>query len=300
MGNLTNSQKSIWVTEQYYKGSSINNICGTAIIDEQVDFEKLKESIQIVCQKHDNFWLKLKRENEKIKQLLSERKEIQIDIINVEDSKELEKEISKDAGETSFYLEKDRKYRDEENVFECYTQDEREKLFGKSPATVYENMLNLDKYIEKVEVLKDNDVFTDDIINSFKVGAIDRWMKELRNRIIQDNMDIIRGCKKMHTIDDMDALDEVVYNDINNIKLELMKDNLVRKSLFTQIGIYFIVPLSLSIVHSIVGLKVASDLVSIFGSGNIQYYILFTAIVLVVVYGGYFIATYNGAKKMIK
>ena len=95
MGNLTNSQKSIWVTEQYYKGSSINNICGTAIIDEQVDFEKLKESIQIVCQKHDNFWLKLKRENEKIKQLLSERKEIQIDIINVEDSKELEKERNK-------------------------------------------------------------------------------------------------------------------------------------------------------------------------------------------------------------
>ena len=39
----------------------------------------------------------------------------------------------------------------------------------------------------------------------------------------------------MHTVDDMDALDEVVYNDINNIKLELMKDNLVRKSLFTQI-----------------------------------------------------------------
>ena len=33
----------------------------------------------------------------------------------------------------------------------------------------------------------------------------------------------------------LDALDEVVYNDINNIKLELMKDNLVRKSLFTQI-----------------------------------------------------------------
>ena len=27
MGNLTNAQKSIWVTEQYYKGSSINNIC---------------------------------------------------------------------------------------------------------------------------------------------------------------------------------------------------------------------------------------------------------------------------------
>ncbi len=48
-------------------------------------------------------------------------------------------------------------------------------------------------------------------------------------------MDIIRECKKMHTIDEMDALDEVVYNDIDNIKRELMKDTLIRKSLFTQI-----------------------------------------------------------------
>lgn len=55
MGNLTNSQKSIWVTEQYYKGSSINNICGTAIIDEKVDFEKLRESIEVVCKKTRQF-----------------------------------------------------------------------------------------------------------------------------------------------------------------------------------------------------------------------------------------------------
>ncbi len=138
-------------------------------------------------------------------------------------------------GEVGFYLEKDRKYRDEENVFEYYTQKEREELFGKSPYTVYENMLNLEKYKEKVEVLKDNDVFTDDIINSFKTGALDRWMKELKNRIIQNNMDIIRGCKKMHINDNMDALDEVIYNDINNLKFELMKDTLTKKSLFTQI-----------------------------------------------------------------
>ena len=77
-------------------------------------------------------------------------------------------------------------------------------------------------------------------------------------------------------------------------------DNMINKSLLTQTGIYFIIPLSLAIVHSIVGLKVASDLVSIFGSENIQYYILCTAVVLVVVYGGYFIATYNGSKKIIK
>ena len=35
---LTNPQKSIWLTEEYYKGSAINNICGTALIKENVDF----------------------------------------------------------------------------------------------------------------------------------------------------------------------------------------------------------------------------------------------------------------------
>ena len=33
--NLTNPQKSIWVTEEYFKGSAINNICGTALIRQK-------------------------------------------------------------------------------------------------------------------------------------------------------------------------------------------------------------------------------------------------------------------------
>ena len=95
MGNLTNAQKSIWVTEQYYMGSSINNICGTATIQEKVDFEKLEEAIRIVCQKHDNFWLKVKVENGEVKQILSEREQIQVDIINIADKNDLEKERKK-------------------------------------------------------------------------------------------------------------------------------------------------------------------------------------------------------------
>ena len=95
MGNLTNAQKSIWVTEQYYMGSSINNICGTATIQEKVDFEKLEEAIRIVCQKHDNFWLKVKVENGEVKQILSEREQIQVDIINIADKNDLEKEREK-------------------------------------------------------------------------------------------------------------------------------------------------------------------------------------------------------------
>ena len=104
MGNLTNAQKSIWVTEQYYKGSSINNICGTAVIQEKVDFERLKESIQIVCKKHDNFWLEFKLNKGNVEQVLSEKKEIQIDTINIAGKNQLELERNKIV-KTRFQLE---------------------------------------------------------------------------------------------------------------------------------------------------------------------------------------------------
>ena len=92
MGNLTNSQKSIWVTEQYYKGSSINNICGSAIIKEQIDFKKLEKAVQIVYQKHDNFRLQLNIENGEVRQVLSAKKKVQINTLNVATKKELKEE----------------------------------------------------------------------------------------------------------------------------------------------------------------------------------------------------------------
>ncbi|MBQ2835741.1 MAG: amino acid adenylation domain-containing protein [Clostridia bacterium] len=110
MGNLTNSQKSIWVTEQYYKGSSVNNICGSAIIEEQIDFEKLKKAVEIVNKKHDNFRLQIKIEDGEVKQVLSEKKDTKIDIISVATPKELEKETQKIV-RTPFKLEDSELYR---------------------------------------------------------------------------------------------------------------------------------------------------------------------------------------------
>lgn len=91
MERLTNSQKSIWVTEQFYKGSSVNTICGSAIIEEKVDFQKLEEAIKIVIKKHDNFKLQFKIKDGEVKQELSEPKEAKITTINVASEKELEK-----------------------------------------------------------------------------------------------------------------------------------------------------------------------------------------------------------------
>lgn len=110
MGNLTNSQKSIWVTEQYYKGSSINSICGSAIIEEQIDFEKLKKAVEIVCQKHDNFRLQIEVEDGEVKQVLSEKKETKIDTIVVATPEELKKETEKIV-RTPFRLENSELYK---------------------------------------------------------------------------------------------------------------------------------------------------------------------------------------------
>ena len=150
-------------------------------------------------------------------------------------TKELEKELSKDIGEEGFYLEKDRMYRDENDVFEHYTMEERNIRFSVPPATVYENMQNLENYKTKLETLKQGDVFTDAIIDSFKVGAIKKWSKELRNRIIDESIDSIRSYTKLHDKENMDALDEVMWNSIDDIKYNVMKDTLTKKSLFTQI-----------------------------------------------------------------
>ncbi len=77
-------------------------------------------------------------------------------------------------------------------------------------------------------------------------------------------------------------------------------DNIINKSLLIQIGIYFIVPLSLALVHSIVGLKISSDIVSILGNESIFKNIIITVIVLLIIYGGYFIVTYRSVKKNIR
>ena len=67
------------------------------------------------------------------------------------------------------------------------------------------------------------------------VAAINKWKKELSNRIIDDAMDSIRSYSKLHEKENRDALDEVMWNSIADIKFNVMKDTLTKKSLFTQI-----------------------------------------------------------------
>lgn len=78
------------------------------------------------------------------------------------------------------------------------------------------------------------------------------------------------------------------------------EDKMIRHALFVQIAIYFLMPLALAVIHSIVGLKVANDFIAFFGHVNVAGNTGVTALILVLIYGGYFLATYFGSKNMIK
>lgn len=146
----------------------------------------------------------------------------------------IENNFNKNAGQEAFYLETAREYRSEEDVFEDYTEEERDALFGAPPKTVWENIEKLRAANGKLNVLKDGDVFTDRIINSYIAAIESNWTFELENRIIIENMEVIRNSKKRHDTDASD-LDVVHWEEIQTLRLKLMKDSLATKSLFTQI-----------------------------------------------------------------
>jgi len=148
---------------------------------------------------------------------------------------DLEKIISKKSGEEAFYLEKEKAYRSEKDVFEHYTQDERDKLFGKAPSTVWENLENLNNGGSRVNLLKEEDAFSEDLIKSYKMVILDKWSNELIGRIIPNNIEILRSFKKLHT-DLATDLDVINWEKINTMRVELMKDSTSKLSLFTTIA----------------------------------------------------------------
>ncbi|HAT4363007.1 TPA: glutamine synthetase [Clostridium perfringens] len=144
-------------------------------------------------------------------------------------------ELSKKPGEEADYLETSRAYRSEEDVFEDFTDSQRNEYFGIAPATVFENLSAFDKYPEKVEVLKVNSVFTDKLINSFKIATTKRWTTEITSRIIPSYIKDIREAKQLHCCDKALDLDVSTWMTINELRHITMKDSYHRRSLFTQI-----------------------------------------------------------------
>lgn len=148
---------------------------------------------------------------------------------------EMEKEISKQAGEAGFYLDIDRQYRTEDDVFEDFTEEERAHLFGEPPATVWENLCAFEKYPEKVAVLTQGGILKQEYIESFKQGALIRWKTELINRLIPENYQDVIDMKKLHEQDTCTDCDLAMWHKIQLLRAKLAKDSFEEKSIFSGI-----------------------------------------------------------------
>ncbi|MBU3214866.1 glutamine synthetase [Clostridium estertheticum] len=157
-------------------------------------------------------------------------------IKNNKSEDDLLKELSKAPGDDADYLEKDRAYRSEEDVFEYYTEEQRADYFGRAPKTVYENVSSLDEFPTKLEILKTGDVFTTSIINSFRMAITSRWVTEINNRLLNNYAEEIRKCKMIHTAEKALDLDLANWQKVNDLRHSLMKDTYSKTSLFTEIN----------------------------------------------------------------
>ena len=101
------------------------------------------------------------------------------------------------------------------------------------------------------------------------------------------------------------ALKELSDSSENKERYQVLRkigadEKMINKSLFKQIGIFFAAPLLLAIIHSIFGIKCANLMLSAFGKSGMLTSIILTAILIIIIYGGYFLLTYFSSKRVIK
>ena len=78
-------------------------------------------------------------------------------------------------------------------------------------------------------------------------------------------------------------------------------EKMINQALFRQIGIFFILPLILAIIHSIFGIQFALSMMSgLASTEQLLPSVVATVLIIGVIYGMYFLATYWGSKNIIK
>ena len=101
------------------------------------------------------------------------------------------------------------------------------------------------------------------------------------------------------------ALKELSESNDNKERYDILRkigtdEKTINKALFKQIGIFFLFPLILAIIHSIPGINVATTMIESLGKGNLLTSVLITAGFLILIYGGYFLISYYSSKRIIR
>ena len=77
-------------------------------------------------------------------------------------------------------------------------------------------------------------------------------------------------------------------------------EKMIRRALFRQIGIFFLLPLLLACVHSVFGMMLSNTILETLGNEQMLPSLVITGVLVVAIYGGYFLLTYICSKNIIK
>lgn len=74
----------------------------------------------------------------------------------------------------------------------------------------------------------------------------------------------------------------------------------INQALLKQMAVFFGFPLMLAVIHSVFGIQVCNTMLSIYDSSSISLSLIVTAMIIVLIYGGYFIVSYLSCRRTIK
>ncbi len=142
---------------------------------------------------------------------------------------ELDRELHKKRGDAADYLEDDRIYICEKDLFEEFSASDRELLFGKSPSTVYEVI----QEIETMPELYKGTPLSNAVVRSFFLSALHKWEVELLEKEIPEIRNSIRSINRIP--EGENELDQRNWESVDSIKNLIAKDGLAQKSLITRL-----------------------------------------------------------------
>ena len=101
------------------------------------------------------------------------------------------------------------------------------------------------------------------------------------------------------------ALKELSESSDNIERFQMLRkigvdEKMIHQALFYQIGIFFLFPLIIAMIHSIFGISFCNYILETIGNEKLLESIIMTSIFLVIIYGGYFLITYICSKNIIK
>lgn len=166
------------------------------------------------------------------------------------------------------------------------------------------NCTNRESEISLTKLIEDTLTNSKDIGIAYSISKESVYESSITSKALISYLAIYLGIVFMITCAAILAIQQLSEATDNKERYDLLKKlgadkKMLNKALFTQIAIYFFLPLLLAIIHSIVGLTAANDVIKIMGQMDVVSSVIATAIFVIVVYGTYFAITYVSSKNII-